>query len=117
MEMLFVIGMLFFIFLFLLGFIFTKSKDIQTSERIVDTKNECVTFSNVIMAVFLSGNGTYLERSLAYNMTFRPSQRLLSVDNDFVTCAVPINQVSDNTLVKGVVAIENKNSMVVMKNV
>lgn len=117
MEFLFAVGTLFFIFLFILAFVFNKKVEINNLDKIIDAKGECDRLSDIIMGVFLSGNETTIKSSLNFNASIFSSSRLVSIDDDFVTCTIPIDQTFDRTLEKGDIIVVNKNNFVDVQNV
>ena len=99
-EFIFAIGMVLLIFLFIMGVAFNKSIDVNRIKRTIETKDTCTKFSSAIMNAFLHGNGTRINLKLDYNATTFPNSRLVSVDDDYVTCSIPIDQYSEISLTK-----------------
>ena len=117
MEFLFAIGTIFFIFTFILAFTVAKKTEINQLEKIVITKNECIKLSNLIINAFINGNETSVESKLIFDSSVYPDSRLIGIDNDFVTCTIPTNQISQvGSLTRGDILIENKNNFIVVKN-
>ena len=114
-EFLFALGTTLFIFLLLLAFAFDKNLEINELEKTVDLKDTCGDLVISIMAAFIHGNGTTIERSLNFNVSTIPTSRLIMIDNS-VTCRVPINQISQTDTIKGNIIIENQNSIISIKN-
>ncbi len=115
-EFIFVIGMLFFIFLLILAFVFDKNLDVNESKKIIETKSDCTKLADLIINAFLSGNTTKIQSKLSYNATISSNSRVILVE-DYVQCTLPINQVNATTLLKGDILIENKNNFIYVKNV
>ncbi len=114
-EMIFVVGMLFFVLLTILAFVFNKRIEINQQNRVVETKSDCIKLSNLIVNAFLSGNNTRIESTMNFDFFVDMESRVVTVD-DFVTCTIPLNQTQDAALDKGNITVENKNNIVVVSN-
>ena len=118
-EMMFVVGMLFFVLLMILGFIFNKRIEINQQNRIVETKNDCIKLSNLIVNAFLSGNYTRIETTIDFDSSVNMKKSVITID-DFVTCTIPLRY-NDESLIaeidldKGNIVVENKNNVVFLK--
>ncbi len=115
-EFLFTIGIVFFIFVFMFGYSFSKYKDVRDTEEIIEAKSECYKLANIILNTFLGGNTTKIGTSINYNASITPNNQLITI-NDFVTCTIPINRTLKVNLNKGSIIIENKNNIISLENV
>ena len=124
MEFLFAIGIIVFIFITLLVFIFIRREDVRSLEEQTQLLETCDKMSTLLTAAFINGDGTMIQDTLKSNVTINAdSQVISSQDRLEVFCTIPFNQVenengnSDFTILKGNIEIKNKGGVVVVKNV
>ncbi len=118
-EFVFAIGLIFFIFLFVMFFAFEKRIDLKVSEDIVADKDECHKLAGIITMAFVTqSNHTFL---LKENATVSSSAQAISVGESNFPCTFAVKRVrgatgSMFTLAKGLVNANYENSTVVVKN-
>lgn len=104
-EGIFVIGAVFLMFLFILGYGFNKRTDNQNAEKFVSQRDTCIKISNLITGAFINGNGTEIISNSEYEFDLLNNSRLIGIyslkekgfssdyaEADVVFCSVPINQ-------------------------
>jgi len=117
-EFLFAIGIVFFIFLIIFGFMMNRSEDLNTSETELNKRNTCLLISSLLTSAFVGGDGTIINESIDYDMNvtyISPNYNELNVDG--VNCISSIDAVSNSILSKGNIKIENQNNYVDIDNV
>ena len=115
-EFLFAVGVVFLIFIFVLGYAFNKTIETNEIDRTIKTKDTCRGIANAIMAAFISGNGTSIVTTINHNASIQPNSRLITVDDEYITCTIPINQMSEVQLTKGNIIVENQNNFINIRN-
>ncbi|MBW2989813.1 hypothetical protein KY358_05860 [Candidatus Woesearchaeota archaeon] len=119
MEFLFAIGIIFFVFLLVLGFTVSRSKELSDSEEELSRREECLLISSLITSAFVSGDGTAINVSLSYNSTINTTGRSFSykeVDVEGVRCLLQANDVPTVRLKPGNARIENRNGYIDIEN-
>ena len=115
-EFIVVLGMLFLIFLTIIGFTFNEIIDINKKQKTVEAYNECLRLSEKAVSLFISGNGTSIEIDNEVNASFSPTNGLIIV-NEKAICTIPINQIQEGTISQGRVKIQNQGDFIIFQNV
>lgn len=118
-EFLFAIGVIFFIFLMILGFMFNRSMELRESEKEIDEINTCLLISTLITSAFVAGDGVIINETIEYelNITGSSYYKELDVVNSSSFCLLAIRDISNGRLQKGVIEIENQNNKIEVDNV
>lgn len=118
-EFLFAIGMVFFIFLIILGFTFSRSIEVRESEEKIDEINTCLLVSALITSAFVAGDGVIVNETIGHelNITGSSYYKELDVVNSSIFCLLAIRDISNRRLQKGVIKIENINNYIEVDDV
>jgi len=119
-EGIFVIGAVFLMFLFILGYGFNKRVDNQNAEKFILQRDTCIKISNLIMGAFINGNGTEIISDSGYEFDLLNDSRLVGVYSlteegdpsdyagaDVVFCTVPIGAFSSGLIHAGEIKAKN----------
>ncbi len=123
-EFLFAVGIIVFIFITLLVFIFARQVDVRSLEEQTSLLDTCEKISSILTASFINGHGLIIQDKTAYDLDINADSQVISAkDNLEVFCTIPFNQVenengnSDFTIQKGNIEIKNEEGVVTLKNV
>ena len=61
-EIMFAVGMMLFIFIFMLAYSFNKKIDVTRFDNVISAKGDCTKLSTVMTAAFLNGNNPHLDK-------------------------------------------------------
>ncbi len=121
LEGIFVVGAIFIIFLFILGYGFERRVDLGNNENFISQRDNCLKISNLIMGVFINGNGTEVVSEVDYQFQGLPDSRLIEIKTqamkNTIFCTVPINSFSNGEYVAGVIKLKNIGDFVLINNV
>ena len=123
-EFLFAIGIIVFIFITLLVFIFARQGDVRNLEEQTGLLDTCEKISSILTAAFINGPGLIIQDKIAYDLDINADSQVISAKGKLeVSCTIPFNQVenengnSDFTILKGNIEIKNEEGIVTVKNV
>lgn len=128
-EFLFALGIVIFIFIILLAFIFDRNEDVRRIQAELDMRSDCYLLSNSIYNAYinsLEGEQISLSIKTSHDINVFSEGRVLEViaDNQrFLTCTIPINTTRNAnndatfTLTKGLISINGTNKFITLKNV
>ena len=116
-ELLSVVGFLFLVFLIIFGIIYEKRIDVIKTEDYIKERTECIKLSNLITEAYLHEEGIIIKNKINFNASINPNLNLISInDKTEIFCTLFISNVSNVSLVKGDIKIENKDRFVDVKN-
>ncbi len=99
MEVVFVVGVILFMFLLLAAAVYEKRTETSKTSSALNKLSLCHEVANNIAAVYNGGDGaTARITSLYYNVSINPKSKVIAVINkddrdDFVTCTIPVEKV------------------------
>jgi len=99
MEIVFVIGILLFLFILLAASVYEKRSETRKTSSALTKSNLCYEVANNIASVYNGGDGaTARITSLNYNISIDPPSRLIKIINrddedDYITCTIPVEKV------------------------
>lgn len=106
----FVIGMIFFIFLIILGFVINRNQELSDSWIEVNKRSTCLLVSSLISSAFVNGDGVVINVSIDYNASINytgvTNYKGLNVEGS--GCLLAVNTLTNAKLRKGVIRIENQ---------
>lgn len=117
-EFMFALGIIFFIFLVIFGFMLNRSKELTDSNIEVNKRNTCLLISSLLTSAFVNGNGVVINASIEHKANvsdIRADVKGLNVEGSY--CLLPIHTLPNAKLKKGVIKIENRNNYIEIENV
>ena len=116
-EVMGIFGILFLLFIILLGIIIQLRIDVFETDDIIEQRTECVKLANLITWTFINGDGTSLKSNIKFNASINQKSRLISVkEKKEVFCNTIVSNVSEIDLSKGDIRIKNENESVILEN-
>jgi len=92
-EFVFAIGMIIFIFLFILYFTFERTIELRDTEKILADKEECNKLADMITMAYITKSNHLIE--LEKDATVGIISQSITVGESDYPCTFPINQIKD----------------------
>lgn len=115
----FAIGIIFFIFLVIFGFVINRNKELSDSWIEVNKRSTCLLVSSLISSAFVNGDGVVINASIDYNasINYTGATNYKGLNVEGSGCLLSVNTLSNAKLRKGVIRIENQNNYIDIDNV
>ena len=120
LEFLFAVGVIFFVFLIIFGFMINRNIELSNSIIDIEKDNDCLFVSSLMTSAFVAGSGVVINHSISYKANIsltnlNVAYKGLNVDGSY--CFLSVHTVPSEKLQKGNVRMENRNGYVDIENV
>lgn len=116
-EFLFAIGIIFFVFLIIFGFMIDRNKELRDSNIEVNKRYTCLLISSLVTSAFVNGDGVIINMPIDYNATINATVDYKEVNVENMNCWLSVHTVPTAKLRKGIIEIENINNYIDIDNV